>query len=83
MPIVEVPENLGEVLDCLEMVITEEVLALREARKSGAELSTFDIAVGYLSPKYGCGKELSSEFHTVGLACMVAIALHWLACQEA
>lgn len=83
MPIAEVPENLDEILDCIEMVIAEEVLALKEAKDRGMDISPMDIAAGYLSPKYGCGKELSLESHTVGLACMVAIALHWLVCREA
>lgn len=81
MPTVDVPENLDEILDCLEVVVAEEIIALREARKGGARLSASDIAAGYLNPKYGAGKELPADCHAVGLACMVAIALHWLACQ--
>lgn len=74
--------GVEEVLEGLEMVLMEEVIALREARKRGAVLSPAEIAAGYLNPDYGGGQELSAEAHTLGLACMVAVALHWLACQE-
>lgn len=83
MQIVDGPDGLEEVLSGLEMVIMEEVVALREAKKKGMVLSPAEIAAGYLSPKCSSGQELSPEHHTVGLACMVAVALHWLVCLEA
>ena len=78
----QIADSVKDVLGELEVVLMEEVIALREARKRGAELSPTDIALGYLNPNCGGGEALSSEDHTMGLACMVAVALHWLAYQE-
>jgi hypothetical protein len=74
--------EMKESVEGLEMVVIEEVLALREARKNGAELSAEIIAAGYLNPSCGGSQQLSPEEHTMGLACMVGVALYWLACQD-
>jgi hypothetical protein len=78
----QIANEIEDVVSGLEMVLMEEVIALREAIKNGASLTPADIAAGYLNPSCGRGEELSSEDHTMGLACMVAVALHWLAHQE-
>lgn len=74
--------ELDGVLEGLELVVAEEVLALREAIKGGAELSPAIIAAGYLDSNCGGGEELSHEEHATGLACMVGVALYWLACRD-
>lgn len=78
----QIAEGIEEVLESLEMVVLEEVLALREAKKLGAAISPAVIAEGYLNSGYGLGQQLSNEAHTMGLACMMGVALYWLACQE-
>jgi hypothetical protein len=74
--------ELDQVLEGLEIVVAEEVLALREAMKSGAKLSPAIIAAGYLDSSCGGGEELSHQEHATGLACMMGFALYWLACRE-
>lgn len=71
-----------ELIGDLEMALLEEVSVLREAIKSGLDVSPLDIAIGYLSPEYAGGKELSHHHHSTALACLVGIALHWLACRQ-
>ena len=67
----------------LEMVLIEEVEALRDLSNSGAAPSALDIAIGYLTPEYADGgKQLSHQDHATALACLVGIALHWLSCRE-
>lgn len=74
--------ELDHVLEGLEIIVAEEIAALRDAMKSGAELSPAIIASGFLDSNYGGGEQLSAEEHAVGLACMMAVALYWLACRD-
>jgi hypothetical protein len=72
--------NLDEYIEVLEVTLLEEVLALRELAKDGTVPHPRDIAAGYLDPSYEeGGKHLAHQDHNLALACIAALALHWLA----
>jgi hypothetical protein len=72
--------DLDHYIEVLEVTLLEEVAALRECVKGGTMPHARDIAEKYLDPAYGNGgKCLAHQDHNLALACIAALALHWLA----
>lgn len=75
--------DLDHYIEVLEVTLLEEVLALRECVREGMMPHPRDIAAGYLDPSYAGGeKQLAHQDHSLALACVAALALHWLAHSE-
>lgn len=71
--------DLDHYIEVLEVTLLEEVIALRESVKEGTMPHARDIAAQYLDPSYESGKHLAHQDHNLALACIAALALHWLA----
>lgn len=72
--------DLDHYIEVLEVTLLEELIELRECVKEGNVLNARDIAIKYLDPTYeGGGKHLAHQDHNLALACIAALALHWLA----